>query len=218
MPSLYSRANNVAMYAHKKIVRLQRSYVEKGLGASAARASLARLRRLGMPGGVSWISVGEDLFEGLLDLGLSEEDERKAVRAVTAALRLYAYHQQSKSDPMAIIEIPGEAHSSRRSFGWSCRRIEFDNERSKGVRRRMAAIEGTRDIDGTEHHMRALVMLMREKDVRVDYYLLTRDLFLLQFPSVRDDVFVRWGRDYFAASSDEMTADRAVNTSEGKTN
>lgn len=92
MPSLYERANGVALFAQRKIARLQRSYVGRGFDAADARASLARLRRLGMPGGTSWISVGDDLFEGLLDLNLSEADEGRALRAVTAALRLYAYH------------------------------------------------------------------------------------------------------------------------------
>lgn len=217
MPSLYDCANDVAMFAQNKIASIQRGYVGKGPGASAARASLARLRRLGMPGGTSWISVGEDLFEGLLDLCLSEGDERRALHAVTAALRLYAYHQQSKDTPMAVVGASGEVRPSRRSFGWSCRQIELDKDKSKGVRRRMAAIESARDIDGMEHHMRALIMLMRDKGVRVDYFLLARDLFLLQFPGARDDVFMHWGRDYFTATSDETTADEADASGE-KTN
>lgn len=203
MPSIYDRASKVAFFVQKKVSRLQRAYVGKGSDAAAARASLARLRRLGMPGGASWISVGEDLFEGLLDLGLSAADEQRALRAVTAALRLYSYHQQSRDVPMAIVSVPKEKGAFRRSFGWSCRRIEYDKDKSKGVRRRMAAMEGIGDIDGIEHHMRALIMLMRDKGVCVDYYLLARDLFLLQFPGVRGDVFLRWGKDYFTASPDE---------------
>ena len=209
MPSLYKRANGVALFTQKKIARLQRAYVGKGSDAADARASLARLRRLGMPGGTSWVSVGDDLFEGLLDLGLSEVDEKRALCAITAALRLYAYHQQSKDSPMAITS-PSEETRARRSFGWSCRRIEYNKDKAKGVRRRMAAIEGVRDMDGIEHHMRALIMLMRDKGVSVDYYQLTHDLFLLQFPSARGDVFMRWGRDYFTTASDETTTGDAA--------
>lgn len=218
MPSLYERAHEVALFTQRKIAWLQRAYVGKGSDAADARASLARLRRLGMPGGTSWASVGEDLFEGLLDLALSEADEKRALRAITAALRLYAYHQQSKDSPMDITSSPGETGVQRRSFGWSCRCIERDKDKAKGVRRRMAAIEGVRDMDGIEHHMRALIMLMRDKGVRVDYYLLTRDLFLLQFPSVRGDVFIRWGRDYFTTVSDEATTDEATGTSADEKN
>lgn len=218
MPSLYERANGVALFAQRKIARLQRSYVGRGFDAADARASLARLRRLGMPGGTSWISVGDDLFEGLLDLNLSEADEGRALRAVTAALRLYAYHQQSKDAPMAFTGSSEETSVRRRSFGWSCRRIEYDKDRAKGVRRRMAAIEGVRDMDGIEHHMRALIMLMRDRGVRVDYCQLTRDLFLLQFPSARGDVFMRWGRDYFATTSDEATTGQAADASVGEKN
>lgn len=218
MPSLYERAHGVALFTQRKIVRLQCAYVGKGSDAADARASLARLRRLGMPGGTSWASVGEDLFEGLLDLSLSEADEKRALRAITAALRLYAYHQQSKDSPMAITSSPEETGVRRRSFGWSCRRIEYDKDKAKGVRRRMAAIEGVRDMDGIEHHMRALIMLMRDKGVCADYYLLTRDLFLLQFPGSRGDVFMRWGRDYFTTASDEATTDEAADTSADEKN
>lgn len=218
MPSLYDRANEVALFAQRKIARLQRSYVGKGSDAADARASLARLRRLGMPRGTSWTSVGEDLFEGLLDLDLSEVDERKALRAITAALRLYAYHQQSKDSSMAIVGSSEGGSARHCSFGWSCRHIEYDKDRAKGVRRRMAAIEGVRDMDGIEHHMRALVMLMRDKGVRLDYYQLTRDLFLLQFPSARSDVFLRWGRDYFTTVSDEAATDEAAAVSTDEKN
>ena len=218
MPSLYERAHKVALFTQRKVARLQRAYVGKGSDAADARASLARLRRLGVPGGTSWASVGEDLFEGLLDLHLSDADERRALRAITAALRLYAYHQQSKDSPMAITSSPEEAAARRHSFGWSCRRIEYDKDKAKGVRRRMAAIEGVRDMDGIEHHMRALIMLMRDKGVRVDYYQLTRDLFLLQFPSARGDVFMRWGRDYFTTVSDEATTDKTAGASADEKN
>lgn len=213
MPSLYKRANEVALFTQKKIARLQRAYVGKGSDAADARASLARLRRLGMPGGTSWVSVGDDLFEGILDLDLSEVDERRALCAITAALRLYAYHQQSKDSPMAITSSSEETRAQRRSFGWSCRRIEYDKDKAKGVRRRMAAMEGVRDMDGIEHHMRTLIMLMRDKGVSVDYYQLTRDLFLLQFPSARGDVFMRWGRDYFTTVSDDVATNEVAGTS-----
>ncbi|WP_144743906.1 type I-E CRISPR-associated protein Cse2/CasB [Enorma burkinafasonensis] len=210
MSSIYDRANEIALFAQKKIARLQRAYVGKGSDAADARASLARLRQLGMPGGASWVSVGENLFEGLLDLNLSEADERKALRAITTALRLYAYHQQSRDVPMAITGSPEGARAQRRSFGWSCRCIEYDKDKAKGVRRRMAALEGVRDMEGIEHYMHALILLMKGKDVRVDYYQLTRDLFLLQFPSARGDVFMRWGRDYFTTASDETTTGDAA--------
>ena len=114
---------------------------------------------------------------------------------------------------MAFTGSSEETSARRRSFGWSCRRIEYDKDKAKGVRRRMAAIEGVRDMDGIEHHMRAHIMLMRDRGVRVDYYQLARDLFLLQFPSARGDVFMRWGRDYFATTSDEATTGQAADAS-----
>ena len=82
----------------------------------------------------------------------------------------------------------------------------------------MAAMEGIRDIDGVLHHMRALIELMKNNDVRVDYYLLGRDLFLMQFPSARGDVFMRWGRDYFTAPAQDGPEDAKANTSDDEKN
>ncbi len=73
-------------------------------------------------------------------------------------------------------------------------------------------------MDGIEHYMRDLIMLMRSKEVCVDYYQLTRDLFLLQFPSARGGVFLRWGRDYFTTVSEETVADEAADMSADEMN
>ncbi len=42
--------------------------------------------------------------------------------------------------------------------------------------------------------MRALIMLMRNTDIQVDYGSLASDLYLLQFSDSRGSVFQRWGR------------------------
>lgn len=201
--SIYQDARAIGAYAAGKVAKLQAMYLGGGSAATAARASLARLRRLDTPGGGAWVITGGEIFEDLPDLDLSVGDERKMLRAVKATLKLYAIHQQSKQKPMAVTERGGDAPTgSRRSFGWSCGGIKPRLENAKGVIRRLSSIESAKDFDGIEYGLRCLITLMKPEDVRVDYYQLARDLYLLQFDFARQDVFMRWSRDFYA----EMTS------------
>lgn len=223
--SIFQEADVIAGFVVRKIKRLQDGSSVKAPTSSSSRASLARLRRLGTPGS-AWMAVGSDLFEGWPELSLSARDEERMMNAIVGALRLYAYHQQSKQVSMAWIADDSTAGEDgvaprRRSFGWSCWALEPDREKSQGVRRRMASIEAASDFAGIEHNLRALVTLMRDKDVKVDYWSLACDLYLVQFDGAHDAVFMRWAREYYApkqAGESLMSADgtKSVVEAEGK--
>lgn len=84
------------------------------------------------------------------------------------------------------------------TFGRACRRIEPDTDNAKGILRRLRVAENAPDFNGIVRSMRALIMLMRNTDIQVDYGSLASDLYLLQFSDSRGPVFQRWGRDYYA--------------------
>lgn len=214
--SIYQDARAIGAYTAGKVAKLQAMYLGGGSAATAAKASLARLRRLDAPGGGAWIIAGGEIFEDLPDLDLSVGDERKMLRAVKTALKLYAIHQQSKQDSMSVSrEDDSVPVSSRRSFGWSCGKIKSCLEEAEGVIHRLSTIESARDFDGIEYGLRSLITLMKPKDVKVDYYQLARDLYLLQFDFARQDVFMRWSRDFYAEmTSVTKTADSDKDMSE----
>lgn len=203
--SIKDEAEIVARFVARKILQLQGGH-GKAPTSSSSRATLARLRRLGMPG-CSWMAVGSDLFDEWPEFSFPERcrerNEERVANAIVGTLRLYAYHQQSKQVSMTLLSKGPESGDCRtglrrRSFGWSCWLLEPDPEKAKGIRRRMASIEATNDFEGMEHHLRGLVMMMRSKDVKVDYWSLARDLYLMQFESAREGVFIRWAQDYYA--------------------
>ena len=121
--------------------------------------------------------------------------------AVVGAMNLYARHQQGGETGVAIVlQEEGEA-ARRRSFGWSCRMLANKLDNAETVLRRLQGIEAASDFDGIMYQARGLVDLMRARGVRVDYGLLARDLYLVQFDGVRDHVFMAWSRDYYTAES-----------------
>lgn len=199
--SIYQNANLIGAYVARKVLRLQSAFLGSGSGSADARASLARLRRLDKPSGGAWASAGDELFSGLPDIGASRKDEDRMLKTIKASLKLYALHQQSKQKPMALNpkDADDDNYSSRRTFGWSCRQIEPDIDNAAGVVRRLVSVEAARDFAGIENCLRGLIQLMRANDVPVDYYLLARDLYLMQFDGCRDDVFMCWSRDYYRA-------------------
>lgn len=75
----------------------------------------------------------------------------------------------------------------------------------------MASIEAASgDFRGVETCVRALVRQMRARDVQLDYGALARDLFLLQFESAREGVFLNWARDYYAPVKSAASEDGAA--------
>jgi len=194
-------ARDIGRYVSGKVYPLQKSYLKAGVGGSEVRATLARLRHLDGSGPSSWMMVGCELFSGLPEFGISAADDERAIRTIISALSLYAVHQQSKMLPMAL-ELTAESEEDlKRSgrFGRACRRCaNLDPEGEKGITRRLAAIEAASDFDGIEYCIRALVLLLKAKDISLDYYALAHDLYLVQFDDRRDSVFIQWSRDYYA--------------------
>lgn len=199
--SQYEIACEAASYAARKIAVLQKGLLSAGHGSSVARASLARIRRSAMSDEGSWFLLGREIFGDMPELDLSARDERRFIETVSATLRLYAVHQQSKSEPMALLG-KDDGKLAGKSFGWSCRTLVPNLDDASAVVERLAAAEAAPGLEGVEHYLRALVMLMRSCDrgaVRVDYWQLAHDLYLVQAEGARGRVFARWARDFYRA-------------------
>lgn len=192
MSDIERNARDVAYAVNAKVGRLQAACLGR---SAAAKATLARLRRLGTPCGGSWASVGEEIFCDLPFDSYPDLEQDRALRSVRAALTLYATHQQSKSHGMAVLS--GGGHG-RGSFGSACRIVAIRTGGGQGVLRRMSVIESASDFAGVETAVRALVCRMRTEDVPLDYGMLARDLYLVQHDRARDGVFMGWAKDYFA--------------------
>lgn len=204
----YEMARKVGLCVERKIRPLQRGYCEAGgSSGSAARASLARLRRLDGAQGDAWIVNGPVLFDEELLGEIDHRDQEKALKAVKAALELYAWHQQSQQSGKAMIRTRDETKEELRrrrlcSFGSACRRIQPNLDDAAGVQRRLESAEAATNFEGVVHYVRGLIKLMRScpdaDRIQLDYNALAQDLYLIQFPGkIHDGVFMKWGADYY---------------------
>lgn len=201
----------VGRYTNNKIGKIQSDWLSSEPSAKArARAKLAELRRLGADAHSPWMSFGDILFEDWPEeqLGIPD-DSSKALLAVSTALQLYAIHQQSQSQGVALF-IDGKTPQEKSyqqlfgAFGRACRRINPDLDTAKVVRRKLTSIETAQNFEIAVTHLRALVTLMKNSKLdnsnnkQIDYQALAQDLFLIQFEKTKDSVFLKWSKDYFS--------------------
>ena len=160
---------------------------------SAARASLARLRRgIGHAPGEFPELWGEYL------LGMPEEllgrgtEISRAEWAVYIALTNFAFHQQGKdrkSEPM---------HRSGVSLGAAAARLIHNEEEDRDrIARRFYPVATASDMTELSQHLRGLISLLRSEGIALDYGRLAGDLFLFQDSDAADTIKLRWGEDFF---------------------
>lgn len=165
---------------------------------SNAVARLARLRQAqnAQPGAVA--DVWDDTINLVPEEELGKGDEPSIAEVVThTAVTLFALHRQGKCVT---------AHTSGVSLGTAVRtlaraRAKGDAE-SEGVRRRFDAVLTSVDAAEATHHLRGLVLMLRDKQIPLDYGLLATDLAGL-WRYRTDAVRLRWARDYRRSPSSE---------------
>lgn len=193
-----------------RVAELQFGYLRDH---SEAVAALARLRRgAGKPTGSVLDILSHTHDPAFVHDGDSDEPSF-AENAAHTALTLYAVHQQSQRQGM---------HARGQRFGSAVRTVALGRRKTKKdddtedaqpkqppairpdspVARRFAALGTADSFTELSHHLRGLVQLMRSNDVKIDYGLLARDLWLWQLPGRADGVRLRWGRDFHFPSKD----------------
>lgn len=207
-------AREAGRLANSKIASIQCRYTGQNNAASArARAELAQLHKINGSNNDSWFATDGLILEGwsrerMEQFGASESDEGRVFCALKKTLGLYALHQQSKPIGCAILRNKDEsdedfrARAARASFGRACRLIEPELDEAACVRRRLMAIERANDFDAVLYNVRSLIRLMKSSKndqlIRLDYWALAKDLYLLQLPGGwQENVISRWSRDYF---------------------
>ena len=180
--------NEVYSHVNKKIFAISR------MREAEARSVLARMRRgVGKhPGSTPelWEMTLDGLPEPLAGKGRMGEPTR-GEHAVHTALTLFALHQQGHDPAKDLMSKDGV------KFGNAVRRIAENEDDVQRVKRRFDAAVTSESMDEFSNHLRGLVQLMRSKDIPMDYPRLAQDLFNFANIKYRDDVRLKWGRDFY---------------------
>ncbi|MCL4463236.1 MAG: type I-E CRISPR-associated protein Cse2/CasB [Firmicutes bacterium] len=60
-----------------------------------------------------------------------------------------------------------------------------------------------------------MILLIRAKDIPLDYPALTQDLYWFQFPDRRDGIRLKWGQDFYRVTrNEEMSSEGSIKEKE----
>jgi len=158
-----------------------------------AVADLAELRRTVPVNGtlhqVSWelFARKPGLPEQRFDAG---DTPTRTELAAAAALALFALHQQSRRT------TPMHRRGPKHSLGAAAHQVQR-RVGSEGIERRMQALLRSQSIGPILEQLRALVSILRDHEIPLDYARLARDLRAAQTPNGLRGVRVRWSRDFY---------------------
>ncbi len=195
--------SSIYSYVKGRLMRLAESTDE-----SATRAQLARLRR-----GVGKSPLETPEVWELTLLGLDEklmgkrEEPSYAEWAIHIALTLYSVHQQGhdlKTENMY-------RETKEASLGRAIARLVQgeDEEYEKRIVKRFNQMATSEDLKELSVHLRGLVKLMDAKDrlIPLNYPELAQDLYNYQWEDRKNQVRMKWGRDFYRRprEKEEMT-------------
>ena len=174
-----------------------------GRAESEARAALANLRRgVGRRPGELPQLYGEllqDMPEAMYSAGSKPS---YAEWAVYMALTLYAMHQQGKdvkTDNMNRENV---------SLGNAASELVADNDDTERIWKRLYAVASSADMQEMSYHIRALIKLLRDKDIPLDYPQLAKDLYFYQLSDESaEHIRLKWGQDFYKKRTDENKED-----------
>ncbi len=207
MNSYWDKDIELEQFVGTRVSTMQRRFLARD---PAALAALARLRRgVAVPAGSRpdiWALTVSDLPEALADQNQYSRAERDGVptaweQAAHDAITLYAWHQQSKGEPM---------HQRGGNLGTAVRVLSSRSSSEEAVRRRFHALGAASHHDAQVVHLHSMVSLLRAQSIPLDYSRLARDLRRVGNRNETDRVLLEWGREYHRDHQNREAATTAV--------
>lgn len=177
------------------------------LPESTCRAKLAELRR-----GVGHIPGDIPALWGIFLEGMPEDlygdsgEPSPAEWAVYIALTMFALSQQGpdyKSKWMHVEKI--RFGSAVRELASVKKSQEDEDKEFNRIRNRFNKLATASDIQELAMHLRGMVNLLRENNIKMDYASLAVDLYRYNLPETRAKVRLKWGQDFYRTSKDNET-------------
>lgn len=192
-----SRRDEIGKYVFGKIGRMK-ALSDTGNG----KAYMAELRKgVGKkPGELPTLfgTLLEDMPEDFMSKdGIPTKEEW----ACYAALTLFAWHQQGKDLKTDCMHTEEPI-----SVGAAFRKLKFalnDANAEERLLKKLQIIVTSTDVNGFSQHLRSMIKMLAQNNIRLNYALLARDIYQWQFQDSRDAVNLRWGQDFYKKSKEE---------------
>lgn len=178
----------------RKYVRMQMTLLakdDKMLERSNSRMHLALLRRgIGKkPGEIPelWGMFLCNLPEALMG---KDGSPSYAEWAVYTTLTLFALHQQGHQELMNV-----EGEECR--LGRAVQKLVQNEEAEENIRLKLSLVARSDDMTELSYHLKTIVKLLGNSDIKLDYVDLAEDLYWFQFEEYADKIRLKWGQDFY---------------------
>ena len=192
-----SKKKDIAMYVSGKIGRMQ-ALSDTGNG----KAYMAELRKgVGKEPGELPILFGillEDMPEDFMSRnGIPTKEEW----ACHIALTLFAWHQQGKDLKTDCMHTGDHI-----SVGTAFKKLKIalnDANAEERILKKLQIIITSMDVNGFSQHLRSMIKMLAQNNIKLNYALLAADIYEWQFQDSRDAVNLRWGQDFYKRSKEK---------------
>ena len=135
------------------------------------------------------------IFDKMPEELLGKSKASPAEWAVYTALTLYALHQQGNEKFMNVEDVSvGKAASML---------VKNDDEDKDRIRRRLGLVVTATSPSDLAYHLRGVIQLLSREEIGLDYALLARDLYLMNYEERAKDIKLSWGREFYRKVEDE---------------
>ncbi len=184
-----SKANKIYGYVYGKL-----EYLHSKANTGTGRAMLANIRRgVGKrPGELPelWGLIFNNLPEELFGTGAASYSEW----AIYTALTLYALHQQGYDSEKECM------HKENVSLGEAAAnlvKIEGDESEERIAKRLNLVVTATSPKD-LAYYLRSVIQLLSANSIALDYALLAKQLYEINFEESSQRVKINWGRKFYS--------------------
>lgn len=130
----------------------------------------------------------------------------KAEIACYLTLTLYAVHQQGNSP-----KIHNMHSTSGNRLGQALRKLasaQGDANAEERALKKLQMLVTAKDVPEFSHHLRGIIVLLRDKGITLDYSDLAKDIYDFQFDESRTIIGLKWGQDFFRKGKDNKDENR----------
>ena len=147
------------------------------------------------------------LLEGVPEemIGNGRNPPSREEWAIYTAMTLFAMHQQGhdlKKECMCV---------EKEYFGSAIAKLIHSEEDKERILRRFNSMATASDMPELIYHMRSIIQLLKAENIALDYPALARDIYYYQFPELRSNVRLSWGRKFYQTLYSKSNMDKSNN-------